>query len=191
MHFTLSDLLMDITQNAAESGADVVEVDVEESDKEFRFVIKDNGKGMSKEELQRAIDPFHTDGQKHPGRKVGLGIPFLIQTANQSTGGWNLESEKNEGTKVTAWFDKKNVDTPPIGDLSGMFRTLFLFPGPKEVIAKRTLNDGVKNIEYEVKKSELLDVLGDFEDAGSLMLLDRYLRSMEESEEEGETSQEQ
>ncbi len=69
MHFTLSDLLMDITQNAAESGADSVEVTVQETDKEFRFVIIDNGKGMSKEELQRAIDPFQTDGKKHPGRK--------------------------------------------------------------------------------------------------------------------------
>jgi hypothetical protein len=186
MHFTLSDLLMDITQNAAESGASSVEVDVQETEKEFRFVIIDNGKGMSKEELERAIDPFQTDGVKHPGRKVGLGIPFLIQTANQSTGGWDVKSEKNEGTKVTAWFDKQNVDTPPVGDLSGMFRTLFLFPGPKEVIAKRSLHDGAKNIDYEVKKSELLEVLGDFEDAGSLMLLDRYLRSMEESEEEDE-----
>jgi hypothetical protein len=184
MHFTLSDLLMDITQNAAESGASVVEVDVRESDKEFRFVIIDNGKGMSKEELERAIDPFQTDGIKHPGRKIGLGIPFLIQTANQSTGGWDVKSEKNSGTTVTAWFDKQNVDTPPVGDLPGMFRTLFLFPGPKEVIAKRSLHDGEKNIEYEAKKSELLEVLGDFEDAGSLMLLDRYLRSMEESEEE-------
>jgi hypothetical protein len=183
MHFTLSDLLMDITQNAAESGADSVEVEVQESDKEFRFVIKDNGKGMSKEELERAIDPFHTDGVKHPGRKVGLGIPFLIQTANQSSGGWDVKSEKNAGTQVTAWFDKQNVDTPPVGDLSGMFRTLFLFPGPKEVLVKRTLKDGEKNIDYEARKSELLEVLGDFEDVSSLMLLDRYLRSMEDDDE--------
>ncbi len=186
MHFTLSDLLTDITQNAAESGADSVEVEVQETDKEFRFIVKDNGKGMSREELQRAIDPFQTDGQKHPGRKVGLGIPFLIQTANQSAGGWDFESEKNTGTKVTAWFDKNNVDTPPVGDLPGMFRTLFLFPGPKEVIIKRTLKDGTKDIEYEARKSELLDVLGDFEDVGSLVLLDRYLRSMEEDDQEAE-----
>ncbi len=173
---------MDITQNAAESGADIVEVDVEESEKEFRFVIKDNGKGMSKEELQQAIDPFHTDGQKHPGRKVGLGIPFLIQTANQSAGGWDFASEKNTGTKVTAWFDKQNVDTPPVGDLPGMFRTLFLFPGPKEVLVRRKLDDGDKHIEYEARKSELLDVLGDFEDVSSLMLLNRYLQSMEDDD---------
>ncbi len=186
MHFTLSDLLMDITQNAAESGADLVEVDVQETEKEFRFVIKDNGKGMSKEELRLAIDPFHTDGQKHPGRKVGLGIPFLIQTANQSAGGWDFVSEKNTGTTVTAWFDKQNVDTPPVGDLPGMFRTLFLFPGPKEVLVRRKLHDGVRNIEYEARKSELLDVLGDFEDVSSLMLLNRYLHSMEDDNEEDE-----
>ncbi len=71
-----------------------------------------------------------------------------------------------------------------MGDLPGMLRTLFLFPGPKEVVAKRTLHDGVKNIDYEVRKSELLNVLGDFEDVSSLMLLDRYLRSMEDDEPE-------
>ncbi|MCL2237946.1 MAG: ATP-binding protein, partial [Treponema sp.] len=73
MHFTLTDLVTDITQNAVEAGASTVELDVTESDTEFRFLIKDNGKGMTKEELNRAIDPFVTDGIKHPHRKVGLG----------------------------------------------------------------------------------------------------------------------
>lgn len=186
MHFTLSDLLTDITQNAAESGADLVEVDVQETDAEFRFIVKDNGKGMSRDELQRAIDPFQTDGQKHPNRKVGLGIPFLIQTANQSAGGWDFDSEKNSGTTVTAWFDTKNVDTPPVGDLSGMFRTLLLFPGPREVIIRRTLKKDGRDIQYEIKKTELLEALGDFEDVSSLVLLDRYLRSMEDDEPEEE-----
>jgi hypothetical protein len=184
LHFTLSDLVTDITQNAAESGAGRVELEIYETDKEFRFVVKDNGKGMNEDELKRAVDPFVTDGIKHPHRKVGLGIPFLIQTAVQSGGGWDIKSQKNAGTTVTAWFDVNNVDTPPEGDISGMFRTIILFPGPKETIVRRSLADGTRNIHYELSKSELVEVLGNLEDTSSLVLLDRYLKSMEEDDEE-------
>ncbi|MDR0386629.1 MAG: ATP-binding protein [Treponema sp.] len=186
MHFTLCDLVTDITQNAAESGADRVELDVRETDKEFRFTVRDNGKGMDQDEIERAKDPFMTDGIKHPHRKVGLGIPFLIQTALQSGGGWDLQSQKHRGTTISAWFDMANMDTPPVGELPGMFRTILLFAGPEEILVRRSLDDGVRNVHYEVCKSELTEVLGDLEEAGSLILMDRYLHSIEEDEPEDE-----
>jgi hypothetical protein len=199
VHFTLSDLVMDITQNAAESGADLVELEIRETEHgvngnpEFRFLIKDNGKGMSPEGLKRAQDPFVTDGIKHPHRKVGLGIPFLIQTAEQSGGGWKMESLKADagggahGTEVSAWFDVSNVDTPPVGDLSGMFRIVLLFQGPAEMVIRRVCEMGEKQIHYELRKTELAEALGDLEDTQSMILLDRYLRSNEVNDEiEGE-----
>jgi len=179
MHFTLADLVTDITQNAVEAGACTVELSVTESDNEFRFLVKDNGKGMTKEELNRAIDPFVTDGVKHPNRKVGLGLPFLIQTAEQSGGGWDIKSEKGIGTTVSAWFDTKNVDIPPIGDVAGMFRTILMFESKAEVILRRKKPD---NDEYEVSKSELVETLGELADAGSLLLLKQYLESLESEE---------
>jgi len=183
MHFTLTDLVADITQNGCESGAKLVELEIQENDREFRFVVRDNGKGMTAEELSRALDPFVTDGIKHPHRKVGLGLPFLIQTAEQSGGGWDIQSEKGKGTTATAWFDTGNVDTPPLGDLPGMFRTILMFDGPDEVVIRRRRN-GEKPLEYEVRKSELVEALGGLEDAGSLAMLGQYLRSQEEEEEE-------
>jgi hypothetical protein len=186
MHFTLSDLVADITQNAAESGAALVELEIRETPGEFRFIVKDNGKGMDAEQLKRALDPFVTDGIKHPHRKVGLGLPFLIQTAEQSGGGWDVKSEKQVGTRVTAFFDKNNVDMPPVGDLPGMFRTVILFSGPQELVIHRISSGGEEDNDYELRKTELIDVLGDLEDAGSLILLDQYLRSMEQNEEEEE-----
>jgi hypothetical protein len=188
LHFTLSDLVTDITQNSAESGASSVELEIRETDKgvngaqEFRFIVKDNGKGMDQDELERAKDPFMTDGIKHPKRKVGLGIPFLMQTALQSGGGWDLQSQKGQGTTISAWFDMTNVDTPPVGELPGMFRTVLLFSGPEEILVKRSLESEAKHISYEVRKSELLNTLGDLEDSSSLVLMDQYLRSMEEDE---------
>ena len=200
MHFSLADLVTDITQNAIESGADFIELDVSESVNknggEFRFLVKDNGRGMTEEELKRAIDPFVTDGVKHPNRKVGLGLPFLTQTAVSSDGGWDIKSEKGKGngaasgirtasgTTVTAWFDTGNVDTPPLGDIPGMFRTILMFEGQADILIRRkkTVNDELEN-EYEVRKSELVEALGGLEDAGALVLLDKYLRSLEENEE--------
>jgi hypothetical protein len=191
MHFTLADLVTDITQNGCESGAKLVELEVTEkapsgkTDGEFRFLVRDNGKGMTKEELGRAIDPFVTDGIKHPHRKVGLGLPFLIQTAEQSGGGWDIQSEKGEGTTITAWFDTGNVDMPPVGDLPGMFRTILMFTGPEEIVIRRQRNSEAADVlalDYEMRKSELIEALGDFEDAGALVLLGQYLRSQENEE---------
>jgi hypothetical protein len=183
MHFTLADLITDITQNACESGASLVELDIKEKvppgGGEFRFLVRDNGKGMTKEELGRAIDPFVTDGVKHPHRKVGLGLPFLIQTAEQSGGAWDIQSEKGKGTIATACFDTGNVDMPPVGDLVSMFRTIMMFTGPEDIVIHRQ-REGENALEYEVRKSELIDALGDFEDVDSLVLLGDYLRSQEE-----------
>jgi len=176
MHFTLADLVTDITQNAVEAGADLVELEVSETDKEFRFLVNDNGKGMTQEELKKAIDPFITDGVKHPGRKVGLGLPFLIQTAQQSGGGWDIKSEKGKGTKVTAWFDSGNFDMPPVGDIALMFRTIFMFNSAGEIVIRRRK----PNDEYEVRKSELLEAIGNFEEVSNLILLGEYLQGLEE-----------
>ena len=192
MHFTLADLITDIAQNGVESGAAVIEVHISETldssgKGEFKFTVKDNGKGMSEEELKQAQDPFVTDGIKHPHRKVGLGLPFLIQTAEASGGGWKMESKKrndpadSSGTSVSAWFDLGNVDTPPLGDIPGMFRTVILFNGPEDIIIKRMRDSPEGQIDYEARKTELVDALGDLEDTKSLILLDQYLRSLEES----------
>jgi hypothetical protein len=181
-HYSLCDLVADITQNSAEAGAGLVELDVREAAGEFRFSLKDNGKGMTAGELELAKDPFVTDGIKHPRRKVGLGIPFLIQTAEQSGGGCDIASRKGEGTVISAWFDMNNVDTPPVGDLPSMFRSILLFSGPGEIVLRRSRTGGTGDLDYELRKSELVDALGDLENAESLMLLGRYLRSMEESD---------
>jgi len=99
--------------------------------------------------------------------------------AQQSGGGWDIKSEKGKGTVVTAWFDTGNVDTPPSGDIPGMFRTILMFNASAEIIIRRKNNDN----EYEIIKSELAEALGGLEDVGSLVLLEQYIRSLEENEE--------
>jgi hypothetical protein len=182
----LTDLVTDITQNGVESGASLVELEVSEGDGFFRFKVTDNGKGMTEEELKRAVDPFYTDGIKHPNRKVGLGLPFLIQTAQQSNGGWDVKSEKGKGTTVGGWFESANFDTPPVGDLPGMFRTILMFNSDAEIkIRRRKLTGSAGEVkdEYEIVKSEIVEAVGSLEEVSSLVMLGEYLNSLEEDEE--------
>lgn len=192
MHFTLCDMLSDLTQNAVEADSTVIRVSVRETATELQVTIEDNGKGMTPPELKRAEDPFYTDGVKHPGRKVGLGIPFLIQTAESTGGSWSIKSSKGtaetadkRGTIVEARFDLTNIDTPPVGDVTGFFRQILTFDGKYEMILSRVLERNGRVTEYTVSRSELLDALdlaseGTFSDVGSLALVGQYLKSMEE-----------
>ena len=175
-----SAILLQTLLKIHEAGADVVELSISETEEQFRFTVQDNGKGMSKETLSKALDPFMTDGIKHPHRKVGLGLPFLVQSAEQSGGGWDIQSEPGCGTKVSAWFDVNNIDMPPVGDIPSMVRTVLLFAGPTEFIVRRSLKSKNQNYSWELRKTQLLEILGSFEESDSLILLDTYLRSQEE-----------
>jgi len=182
MHYTLCDMFSDLTQNAFEAASNLITVELKQDDREILIRIEDNGKGMSPEQLKKATDPFYTDGIKHPGRKVGLGIPFLIQTADETGGSWNIRSEPGQGTVVDARFDLTNIDTPPVGDVTGFFRQILTFDGRYEMVIRRK----TPTLEYTVKRSELLEALeleeeGSFTDANSLALLGMYLESMESS----------
>lgn len=143
---------------------------------------------MTKEQAAKALDPFVTDGVKHPNRKVGLGLPFLVQMAEQSGGGWSLDSQEGSGTKVSAWFDTSSLDFPPVGDLPGMFRSIFMFAGPEELVITRRKNTEAESLDYQVKRSELLDALGSLEDTEALLLLGTYFRSLEGEEEKDHTT---
>jgi hypothetical protein len=135
---------------------------------------------MSPDLLERVKDPFYTDGIKHPARKVGLGIPFLIQTAVETGGSWNIQSTERVGTTVSGTFDKTNIDTPPVGLIPNLFRQALTQTGSYEMIISRKKTVGLDAIEYQVSKSELTDALGELETVSSLALLEQYLSGLEE-----------
>jgi hypothetical protein len=58
---------------------------------------------------------------------------------------------------------------------------VLLFSGPEEMVIKRLRKSPESDLDYEVRKTELLGALGGLEDTQSLILLDRYLRSLEEA----------
>ena len=179
MHYTLCDLITDLTQNAHEAASSHIRVEFSESDENLTVYIRDNGKGMDEELFKKASDPFYTDGIKHPSRKIGLGIPFLIQTAAQTGGEWKIDSTPEKGTVVYMSFDLNNIDTPPIGDVCGLFRQLLIFPGNYELEIVRTKHTQDCSSVYTLLRSQLSDALGKMETASDLVLLDEFLQSRE------------
>lgn len=179
MHYTLCDLIADLTQNAHEAASSRIRVEFTESDENLTVYIRDNGKGMDEQLLKKASDPFYTDGIKHPNRKIGLGIPFLIQTTAQTGGKWKIDSTPEKGTVVYMSFDLNNIDTPPIGDVCELFRQLLIFPGNYELEIVRTKHTQDCSSDYTLLRSELSDALGKMETASDLALLDEFLQSRE------------
>ncbi len=64
--------------------------------------VEDNGRGMSKEVLEKALDPFFTT--KGIGKGTGLGLSMVFSTVKAHRGQMAIESEPNKGTRVRMRF---------------------------------------------------------------------------------------
>lgn len=179
MHFAICDFLLDLIQNSVEAGAKTITVDVVEEHGHIEATIADDGKGMDEAELERAKDPFYTDGRKHARRKVGLGIPFLLQSLELAGGSSSFESSKGVGTTLTFSFPADGLDTPPLGDLPGLILSALCFDGDYELIVRRRAS--FRGVEYEIRRSEIIETVGPLTDAGALVAVREFLASQEAS----------
>lgn len=176
MHASIADFLLDIVQNSWEAGAKVIRLVLHEVDGTLVCEIHDNGKGMTELDLKRALDPFFTDGVKHPGRKVGLGLPFLQQTMDALGATLDIRSTKGVGTDLVFSFPLGHIDCPPLGDLVGSLVSMFCFEGNHDLVLDRK----TATTAYVASRSELVEVLGNLDTAGTISLLRTYLESLEE-----------
>ncbi|MBN2410114.1 sensor histidine kinase [candidate division KSB1 bacterium] len=108
--------ILDIVTNSIEAEASRVIIYIEELDREniFRIRIRDNGRGMSRETQEKVLDPFITS---RTTRSVGMGLSLLNQSARQSGGFVELNSEVGKGTTVTAEFRKNHLNRAPLGNI--------------------------------------------------------------------------
>lgn len=109
--------LLDIAQNSVSAGAKLVEitVEVEHSRDWMRLEVKDDGRGMDRDLLERVTDPFTTT---RTTRSVGLGIPFFKEGAEGCEGTFELESTPGIGTRIAATYRISHIDRPPLGDMA-------------------------------------------------------------------------
>lgn len=180
MHATLCDMITDLVQNAIEANASEIRLNIEETDSNLNVVIADNGNGMDAETLEKAKDPFYTDGCKHRRRKVGLGLPFLFQTSEMTGGSAEIESEPDRGTTVRFRLDRTHVDVPEFGNFTTAAVTMMTYGFSGNLKIERSVNSN----GYNVSKTELQEALGDLNDLESLTLLKRFI-----AENEGEIAE--
>jgi hypothetical protein len=182
VHYSIGDYIQDIVQNALEAGSAYTTVEIQETAGFLTVQVNDTGKGMSPEEISKALDPYGTNGSKHPKRKVGLGLPFLVQCIEAVGGEFRIQSEPGKGTSVYFRLPLTHIDAPPLGNLAETFRQILTYPGTHEIRMHRTRGKD----SYTLLRSELREALGDLESVDSQALLKEYLESQENSlEKEG------
>ncbi len=116
--------MLDIVQNSVKAGATHVDIRFSlGADSALVMTVKDNGCGMSPEFVARVRSPFVTT---RTTRKVGLGIPLLMQNAMQSGGHVDIESEVGVGTTISAVFQTRSIDCLPLGDLASTMATIIM-----------------------------------------------------------------
>lgn len=104
--------ILDIAENAMAAGATRIRITIREDEARNGLLVRvaDNGRGMSRREVRRALDPFYTTKRK----RVGLGLPLLAQAAEHCGGGLTIASIPGKGTKIEARFRFRHVDLPPL-----------------------------------------------------------------------------
>lgn len=147
--------ILDIAKNSVAAGATAIDITLTEtSDGWLTVVIADNGRGMAPEFLAVVTDPFTTT---RTTRKVGLGLPLYRMAAEQTGGTLTIESALGRGTTVTATFDRRHMDCPPLGDLAGTVALLVQGSPDIALRYRHTAPGGTAELSTEEMKA----ILGD------------------------------
>ena len=115
--------VLDIAENSIRANARNIDILVTEDMQSnlLTLIIEDDGEGMDEPTLARAVNPFFTT---KTNKKVGLGLAFLSQSAEEAGGHMDVESEPGKGTKITAMFELCHIDRKPFGNLHGTIKCL-------------------------------------------------------------------
>lgn len=115
--------ILDIVENSLRANAKNIEIRLFQNEKNDTLVLEvsDDGEGMNEETVRQSLDPFFTTKM---GKKVGLGLPFLAQAAEEADGKLEVESMEGRGTKVVVTFRLSHVDRKPLGNVEETVKCL-------------------------------------------------------------------
>jgi len=102
---TLAHALMNLCVNAVEAMTEQGTLTLRSRNLEAGWVevqVEDTGAGMSREILDKAVDPFFTT--KEPGKGTGLGLAMVYSAVKAHQGRLELHSEAGRGTRVVLRF---------------------------------------------------------------------------------------
>lgn len=97
-------MLINIIDNSIKYGAvkSIINVELSREHNNCIIAIKDKGKGISKEDLNKIFEPFYRADKSHSREKGGngLGLSIVKSIVDKYNGAINIESKVNEGTEV-------------------------------------------------------------------------------------------
>jgi len=148
--------ILDIAQNSLRAEASRISILIEEDYERdcLTIEIADNGRGMLKEEIAKALDPFYTT---RTTRKVGLGLSLFQANCQAAGGDLAMESEPGKGTKVKVWLVLSHIDRPPLGDLPATLVTLIAGSPKVEFVLEHRSGEQA----YRFTTQELKGILGE------------------------------
>ena len=149
--------ILDIAENSVRAGAKLVEIIINEDDSKnlLSIEINDNGSGMTKEEITKALDPFYTTKKV---RRIGLGIPMLSDAAQRAGGNLNLDSTKGKGTNLKVTFQLDHIDRQPLGDIVGTIVILIAGNSDIDFLFKYRKNDWQFKLDTRDIRKEISDI---------------------------------
>ncbi len=148
--------------------------------------VTDTGCGMTREVLERVAEPFFTT--KERGKGTGLGTAMAKGFAEQSGGGFDIESALGEGTTVRLWFPAAALasadDTPPpraAEPAPQSDTSSFILVVDDEALVRELMAEGLAALGFRVRTAqtgeEALTVLDDGENV-SLLVSDLSMPGM-------------
>ncbi len=120
----LSHALLNLCVNAVEAmaeGGTLTLISQNSPDGMVFLEVVDTGTGMTKEILDRAMDPFFTT--KPEGKGIGLGLSIVYGTVKAHRGKVVIQSEPGEGTRVALRFPSSEIGVDPDGTATGPYRS--------------------------------------------------------------------
>ncbi len=128
--------ILDIIENSVAAGATHIRIIIDEDivGNVLTIKIEDDGSGMDKDALAKALDPFYTTKKT---RKVGLGLSMLAQATQESGGSFDIKSKPGKGTKVIAKFVYDHIDRKPLGNMAETITTCIAGSGSQSDIIYR------------------------------------------------------
>lgn len=146
--------ILDALENSVEAGATRIELLIEEDLQNdiLRIRITDNGRGMSEEVLQKALDPFFTT---RTTRHVGLGLPLFAAAARQCNGDLRLQSRPGIGTTLEATFQHSHIDRAPLGDMAATLLAVLMSERSVDIYYRHTIDGRTFEFDTEEIRREL------------------------------------
>ncbi len=104
-------LMSNLTDNAMKSGAGQIVLEGKQTDKGYVLCVRDDGRGMSAEELARISEPFYRVDKSRSRAQggAGLGLTLCAEIARLHHTGLIFESTEGKGTSVSVIMNAKEA----------------------------------------------------------------------------------